>query len=106
MLASARIEYSTIRAMPPEHLVELLRAGGGTWLDRCFAVANLLGHDAEISRQSGDAARAKESAERALYFYSVLEADPGLPPSYEIQKKSEQLMKLLGELKAAAPRRE
>jgi hypothetical protein len=51
-------------------------------------------------------ARARESAERALYLYSVLEADPGVPPDYEIQKKSQRLMKLLGELKAAARRRE
>jgi hypothetical protein len=61
-------------------------------------VASLLEYDAEISRQSGDVARSKESAERALYLYSVLKADPCVPPDYEIQKKSEQLMKLLGEL--------
>jgi hypothetical protein len=42
----------------------------------------------------------------SLYLYSVLKADPGVPPDYEIQKKSEQLVKLLGELKAAARRRE
>jgi hypothetical protein len=95
---SLGLSYSTIRAMPPEHLIELFRAGGGTWLDRCFVVANLLGYDAEISRQSGDAARSKESAERALYLYSILEADPCVPPDYEIQKKSEQLAKLLGGL--------
>jgi hypothetical protein len=92
------LTYSTIRAMPPEHLIELFRAGGGTWLDRCFLAASLFEYDAEISRQSGDAARAKESAERALYLYSVLKADPCVPLDYEIQKKSEQLMKLLGEL--------
>jgi hypothetical protein len=94
------LSYSTIRAMPPEHLVELLRAGGGTWMDRCFLVGILFEYDAETSRRSGDVARAKESAERALYLYSVLEADPSVPPDYEIQKKSEQLIKLLGELKA------
>jgi hypothetical protein len=30
----------------------------------------------------------------------VLEANPGVPADYEIQRKSEQLMKLLGELDA------
>jgi hypothetical protein len=100
------LSYATIRAMPPEHLVELLRAGGGTWMDRCFLVGILFEYDAEASRRSGDVTRAREAAERALYLYSVLEADPGVPPEYEIQKKSERLMKLLGELKAAARRRE
>jgi hypothetical protein len=91
------LSYSMIRAMPPEHLVELLRAGGGTWMDRCFLAGILFEYDAETSRQSGDMARARESAERALYLYSVLEADPGVPPDYEVQKRSEQLMKLLDE---------
>ena len=93
------LSYSTIQAMPPEHLVELLQAGGGTWMDRCFLAAILFEYDAETSRQSGDVARAREAAERALYLYSVLKAAPGVPPDYEIQKKSERLMKLLGELK-------
>ena len=44
--------------------------------------------------------------ERALHLYRVLKSDPGVPPDYEIQKKSERLMKLLGELKAATRRRE
>jgi len=57
-------------------------------------------YDAETSRRRGDVARARESAERALYLYSVLEADPGVSPDYEIQKKSESLMKLLGEIEA------
>jgi hypothetical protein len=92
--------------MPPEHLIELLRAGGGTWMDRCFLAGILHEYDAETSRQSGDGARARESAERALYLYSALEADPGMPLDYEIQKKSERSMKLLAELKAAARRRE
>lgn len=98
--------YATIREMPPEHLIELLRAGGGTWMDRCFLAGILFEYDAETSRRSGNVARARESAERALYLYSVLKADPGVPPDYEIQKKSEQLVKLPGELKAAARRRE
>jgi hypothetical protein len=94
------LSYATIRAMPPEHLVALLRAGGGTWMDRCFLAGILHEYDAEISRQSGDMARARESAERALYLYSVLQADPGAPPDYEVQKRSEQLMILLGEFDA------
>jgi hypothetical protein len=94
------LSYSTIRAMPPEHLIELFRAGGGTWMDRCFLMAGLLEYDAELSRQSGDVARSKESAERALYLYSVLKADPCVPPDYEIQKRSEQLLKLLEKLQA------
>ena len=92
--------YATIRAMPPEHLVELLRAGGGTWMDRCFLAGILHEYDAETSRRSGDVARARESAERALYLYSVLKADPGAPPDYEVPKRSEQLMILLGECDA------
>lgn len=92
------LSYSTIRGMAPEHLIQLFQAGGGTWQDRCFAGAILLGHDAEISRRSGDATRARESAERALYLYSVLKTDPGLPPTYEIPAKSQQLMELLGKL--------
>ena len=92
------LSYSTIRGMAPEQLIELFRSGGGTWLDRSFAVASLLGHDAEISRRAGDAVRARDSAERALYIYSVLKADPGLPPSYEIDAKSRQLIRLLEEL--------
>jgi len=94
------LSYSTIRAMPPEHLIELLRAGGGTWMDRCFLVAILFEYDAETSRRSGDVARAREAAERALYLYSVLKADPGVPPDYEVQEKSERLMILLGEFDA------
>lgn len=94
------LSYTMIREMPPEHLVELLRAGGGTWMDRCFLAAILHEYDAETSRQSGDMARVRESAERALYLYSVLEADPGAPPDYEVQKRSEQLMILLGEFDA------
>ncbi len=92
--------YTTIRKMPPEHLVELLRSGGATWKDRCFLAGILHEYDAETSRRAGDVARAREAAERALYLYSVLEADPGVSPDYEIQKKSESLMKLLGEIEA------
>jgi hypothetical protein len=94
------LSYATIRAMPPEHLVELLRAGGGTWMDRCFLAGILHEYDAETSRRCGDSARAREAAERALYLYSVLQAAPGAPPEYEIPRKSERLMKLLGELEA------
>lgn len=94
------LSYATIRAMPPEHLVDLLRAGGGTWMDRCFLAGILHEYDAETSRRSGDMARARESAERALYLYSVLKADAGAPPDYEVQKRSEQLMILLGEFDA------
>jgi hypothetical protein len=94
------LSYATIREMPPEHLVGLLRAGGGTWMDRCFLAGILHEYDAEISRQSGDTVRARESAERALYLYSVLQADPGAPPDYEVQKRSEQLRILLGEFDA------
>ena len=94
------LSYSTIREMPPEHLVELLRAGGGTWMDRCFLAGVLHEYDAETSRRSGDVTRAREAAERALYLYNILEAEPGVPPDYEIQKKSERLMKLLGDLAA------
>jgi|GEM_PF-3769953 len=94
------LSYATIRAMPPEHLVELLRAGGATWMDRCFLAGILHEYDAETSRRSGDVARARESAERALFLYATLNADPGVAPDYEIQKKSERLMKLLGELEA------
>lgn len=94
------LSYATIREMPPEHLVEILRAGGGTWMDRCFLAGILHEYDAETSRHSGDMARAREAAERALYLYSVLEADPGARPDYEVQKRSEQLMILLGEFDA------
>ena len=94
------LSYATIRTMPPENLVELLRAGGGTWMDRCFLAGILFEYDAETSRQSGDVARSKGAAERALYLYSVLKADPGAPPDYEVQKRSEQLMILLGEFDA------
>jgi len=94
------LSYATIRAMPPEYLVELLRAGGGTWMDRCFLAGILHEYDAETSRRSGNMARAREAAERALYLYSVLQADPGVPPDYEIQPRSERLMKLLGKLNA------
>ena len=95
------LSYATIRAMPPEHLVELLRAGGGTWMDRCFLAGILHEYDAETSRQSGDVAQAREGAKRALYLYSVLEAEPSVPPDYELQTKSERLMKLLGDLAAS-----
>jgi hypothetical protein len=94
------LSYATIREMPPEHLAELLRSGGATWMDRCFLAGILFDYDAETSRRSGDVARARQSVERALYLYSVLEADPGVPPDYEIQKKSERLMKLLAEFDA------
>ncbi len=94
------LSYATIRGMPPEHLVELLRAGGGTWMDRCFLAGILHEYDAETSRRSGAVARARESAERALFLYATLNADPGVAPDYEIQKKSERFMKLLGELEA------
>jgi hypothetical protein len=56
-------------------------------MDRCFLAGILHEYDAEISRQSGDMARARESAERALYLYSVLKADPGVPSDYEVQQK-------------------
>jgi hypothetical protein len=59
------LSYATIREMPPEHLVELLRAGGGTWMDRSFLAGILHEYDAETSRQSRDMARAREAAERA-----------------------------------------
>jgi hypothetical protein len=41
------LSYATIREMSPEHLVELLRAGGGTWMDRCFLAGILHEYDAE-----------------------------------------------------------
>ena len=94
------LSYATIREMPPANLVELLRSGGATWMDRCFLAGILHEYDAETSRRSGEVARARESAERALYLYSVLKADEGASPDYEIQRRSEQLMKLLSELEA------
>jgi hypothetical protein len=82
------LSYSTIRAMAPEDLLALCKSGGKTSMERCYLAATLDGCDAEIARMRSDAAHARESAQRALYFYGALIADPTVPPEYDIQSKS------------------
>ena len=92
------LSYGTIRAMTPEDLLALFRSGGRTWVERCYLAATLDACDAEISRRRHDVTRARESAQRALYFYSVLIADPSVPGEYDVQNKSEELLQFLGTL--------
>jgi hypothetical protein len=92
------LSYTTIRAMTPEELLALFKSGGRTWLERCYLAAMLDACDAEIARRRIDIARARESAQRALYFYSVLLAEPSVPPEYDIQSKSDELVQFLSAL--------
>jgi hypothetical protein len=92
------LSYATIRAMAPEELLALFRSGGRTWLERCYLAGTLDACDAEISRRRRDVTRARESAQRALYFYGVLIDEPTVPPEYELQSKSQELLELLGTL--------
>ena len=89
------LNYATIRGMTPEELIALFRSGGRTWMERCYLVATLDACDAEISRRRNDLARARESAQRALYFYGVLVADSTVPPEYDVASKSEELLEFL-----------
>jgi hypothetical protein len=92
------LSYATIRAMAPEELLALFRSGGRTWLERCYLAATLDACDAEISRRRCDVARARESGQRALYFYGVLIAEPTVPPEYDVQSKSQELLEFLSTL--------
>jgi hypothetical protein len=91
------LSFRIIKEMPPEELVELLRSGGATWISRCFLVARLFEFDAEIAARVNQYYRAKQSLQRALYFYSLLRSNPEVPNEYCVQERFEHAVKLLAE---------
>jgi hypothetical protein len=89
------LSFRTIKEMPPDELMELLRSGGATWVSRCFFVGRLFEFDAEIARRITQRERAKESAQRALYFYNFLRSNPEVPDEYRVEERFEHAAKLL-----------
>jgi hypothetical protein len=89
------LSFRTIHEMPPDKLMELLRSGGATWVSRCFFVGCVFEFSAEIARHIKQDERAKESAEKALYFYNFLCSNPEVPDEYRIEERFEHAAKLL-----------
>jgi len=89
------LSFRTINEMPPDKLMELLRSGGATWVSRCFFVGRVFEFGAEIARHIKQGGRAKESAEKALYFYNFLCSNPEVPDEYRIEERFEHAAKLL-----------
>jgi hypothetical protein len=87
--------FRTINEMPPDKLMELLRSGGATWVSRCFFVGRVFEFGAEIARHIKQGERAKEFAEKALYFYNFLCSNPEVPGEYRIEERFERAAKLL-----------
>jgi hypothetical protein len=89
------LSFRTIKEMPPDELVELLRSGGATWVGRCFLVGRLFEFHAEIAARINQRERAGGSLRRALYFYSLLRANPEVPDEYCVEERFRQAAKLL-----------
>jgi hypothetical protein len=89
------LSFRTIKEMPPDELAELLRSGGATWVSRCFFVGRLFELDAEIASRINQNERAKESMERALYFYNFLYSNPEVPDEYRVEERFKNAVKLL-----------
>jgi hypothetical protein len=89
------LSFRTIREMPPDELMELLRSGGATWVSRCFFVGRLFEFDAEIAARLDERERAEDSLQRSLYFYSLLRANPEVPDEYHLEERFSHTVKLL-----------
>ena len=89
------LSLRTINEMPLDELMELLRSGGATWLCRCFFLGRVFEFSAEMARHTKQGERAKESAEKALYFYNFLCSNPEVPDEYRIEERFEHAAKLL-----------
>jgi len=89
------LSFRTLQEMPPDELMELLRSGGATWVNRCFFVGRLFEFDAEIAGRISQRERAKESLQRALYFYNFLRSSPEVPGEYRVEERFEHAAKLL-----------
>jgi hypothetical protein len=92
------LSFRIIKEMAPDDLVELLRSGGATWVSRCFFVARLFEFDAEFARRVNQRNRAKQSIQRALYFYDLLRLNPEVPDEYCIGERFQRAVKLLAEV--------
>ena len=91
------LSFRIMNEMAPDELVELLRSGGATWVSRCFFVARLFEFDAEIAGRVSQSDRAKQSLQRALYFYNLLRSNPEVPDEYCIEERFQHAVKLLAE---------
>ena len=91
------LSFRIIKEMAPDELVELLRSGGAIWVNRCFLVARLFEFHAEIAERVDQRDRAKQSIQRALYFYSLLRSKPEVPDEYCVQERFQHVVKLLAE---------
>jgi hypothetical protein len=89
------LSFRIIKEMAPDELIELFRSGGATWVSRCFLVARLFEFDAEIAKRVNQCERAKQSIQRALYFYSLLRSNPEVPDEYCVQERFQHAVKLL-----------
>jgi GrpB-like predicted nucleotidyltransferase (UPF0157 family) len=65
--------------MSPDELVELL----------------LFEFDAEIAARIEQRERAKDSVQRALYFYNLLRSNPEVPDEYHVEERFKHAAKLL-----------
>jgi hypothetical protein len=91
------LSFRTIKEVAPDELVELLRSGGLTFVSRCFFVARLFEFDAEIAGRINQRDRAKQSIQRALYFYNLLRSNPEVPDEYCVDERFQHTVKLLAD---------
>jgi hypothetical protein len=91
------LSLQTIRDMAPDEVVQLFRSGGATWSSRCFFAARIFEFEAQIAARNKELERARLSAERALYFYSLLRSNPEVPAAYQVEERVETVTKFLGE---------
>ena len=89
------LSLRTINELPPDELMEVLRSGRATWISRCFFVGRLFEFDAEVARHIKKHERAKQSIQRALYFYTFLCSNPEVPDEYRVEERFKQAAKLL-----------
>ncbi len=91
------LSFRTIKEMPPDELVGLLRSGGATWVSRCFFVGRMFEFDAEIAERGKQPDQAKQSIQRALYFYNLLRSNPEVPDEYRVRDRFQHAAKVLAE---------
>ena len=89
------LSLQTIRDMAPDEVVQLFRSGGATWSSRCFFAARIFEFEAQIATRNKELERARLSAERALYFYSLVRSNPEVPAEYQVEERVETVTKLL-----------
>jgi hypothetical protein len=93
--AAIGLSFRTVKQRSPDELVELFRSGGAIWVSRCFFVGRLFEFDAEIAARIKQPERAKDSAQRALYFYNLLRWNPEVPDEYRLEERFEHTAELL-----------